>query len=342
MKSFYKIFKINTNTNNNNNDPSNDIQKDQFSSYYLSNDATGDTEQPATSGNEPRQLVDKAAASEIDQVEKSTQNLFSDCKKEIDLLEQVASGLDPQNESRDGNVNVAPGAIENKADSLISSARAETSLKSRSLSKNLASFEKSESQDHLDAEPVATSKSGKLISAIKKNMSSFSESISNRGNVSFKQQSSVNEPAPPPVVQATPLYFELKVRLKEGKNLAIRDVGGSSDPYAKFMLNGSNVFKSKIIMKNLNPQWNEEFTVRLSPATIGNEGSFFSRFNSSITSDTMSSSPSSGNGFSQNQLEFFLAKCKLKIFVYDYDRGFMSDDLIGYANIDLVGLKENM
>ena len=28
--------------------------------------------------------------------------------------------------------------------------------------------------------------------------------------------------------------------------------------------------------------------------------------------------------------------------VYDYDRGFLNDDLIGYTTIDLVGLKENL
>lgn len=54
----------------------------------------------------------------------------------------------------------------------------------------------------------------------------------------------------PPV---KPVYYELKVNLKKGTNLAIRDISGTSDPYVKFVLNGNTVYKSKIIFKNLNP-----------------------------------------------------------------------------------------
>ena len=43
-----------------------------------------------------------------------------------------------------------------------------------------------------------------------------------------------------------------------------------------------------------------------------------------------------------NHLEFILSKFKFKLYVYDYDRGFLSDDLIGYANVDLSQLKENV
>ena len=48
------------------------------------------------------------------------------------------------------------------------------------------------------------------------------------------------------------------------------------------------------------------------------------------------------NDSNANQLEFFLAKFQFKMFIYDYDRGFLSDDLIGYHLIDLRSLKENM
>ena len=50
-----------------------------------------------------------------------------------------------------------------------------------------------------------------------------------------------------------PVYYELKINLKQGVNLAIRDITGTSDPYVKFVLNGNTVYKSKIIFKNLNP-----------------------------------------------------------------------------------------
>ncbi|KAM7392352.1 hypothetical protein PAMA_007457 [Pampus argenteus] len=55
--------------------------------------------------------------------------------------------------------------------------------------------------------------------------------------------------------------YKLKIELKRGHNLAIRDRGGTSDPYVKFKLSGKEVFRSKTIHKNLNPVWDEETTL---------------------------------------------------------------------------------
>ncbi|CAL1568047.1 unnamed protein product [Knipowitschia caucasica] len=57
--------------------------------------------------------------------------------------------------------------------------------------------------------------------------------------------------------------YKLEVELKSGHNLAIRDRGGTSDPYVKFKLGGREVFKSKTIHKNLNPVWDEKATLLL-------------------------------------------------------------------------------
>ncbi|TRY55239.1 hypothetical protein DNTS_014554 [Danionella cerebrum] len=56
----------------------------------------------------------------------------------------------------------------------------------------------------------------------------------------------------------TSLYlFQLEIVLKRGNSLAIRDRGGTSDPYVKIKISGKEVYRSKIIHKNLNPIWNE-------------------------------------------------------------------------------------
>ncbi|XP_007578167.1 multiple C2 and transmembrane domain-containing protein 1 isoform X3 [Poecilia formosa] len=64
------------------------------------------------------------------------------------------------------------------------------------------------------------------------------------------------EAATPP-----PGIYKLEIELKRGHNLAIRDRGGSSDPYVKFKLAGKEVFRSKTIHKNLNPVWDEKITL---------------------------------------------------------------------------------
>lgn len=35
---------------------------------------------------------------------------------------------------------------------------------------------------------------------------------------------------------------------------------GTSDPYVKFKLEGKQLYKSKVVYKNLNPRWNESFS----------------------------------------------------------------------------------
>lgn len=36
---------------------------------------------------------------------------------------------------------------------------------------------------------------------------------------------------------------------------------GTSDPYVKFKLDGKTFYKSKVVYKNLNPTWNENFSL---------------------------------------------------------------------------------
>ncbi|XP_029573700.1 multiple C2 and transmembrane domain-containing protein 1-like isoform X2 [Salmo trutta] len=65
------------------------------------------------------------------------------------------------------------------------------------------------------------------------------------------------ETAPP----ANPGMYQLDITLKRGHNLAIRDRGGTSDPYVKFKIAGKEVFRSKTINKNLNPVWDERVSL---------------------------------------------------------------------------------
>ncbi|XP_060890843.1 multiple C2 and transmembrane domain-containing protein 2 isoform X1 [Labrus mixtus] len=55
--------------------------------------------------------------------------------------------------------------------------------------------------------------------------------------------------------------FLLTINLKEGRNLVIRDRCGTSDPYVKFKLEGKTFYKSKVVYKDLNPIWNETFSL---------------------------------------------------------------------------------
>lgn len=56
-------------------------------------------------------------------------------------------------------------------------------------------------------------------------------------------------------------FFQLKVHLISGHNLIAMDKSGTSDPYVKFKVGSRMVFKSKTVHKELNPVFDEVFTV---------------------------------------------------------------------------------
>ena len=55
--------------------------------------------------------------------------------------------------------------------------------------------------------------------------------------------------------------YHLFVHLKGGHNLPAKKQNGTSDPYAKFLMNGKTVHRSKTMHKELNPHWDESFMV---------------------------------------------------------------------------------
>ncbi|XP_039746523.1 multiple C2 and transmembrane domain-containing protein isoform X2 [Pararge aegeria] len=60
-------------------------------------------------------------------------------------------------------------------------------------------------------------------------------------------------------------FFQLRIHLKRGQNLMAMDknglLSGTSDPYVKFKAGGRLLHKSRIVYRDLNPVWDECFTV---------------------------------------------------------------------------------
>lgn len=59
----------------------------------------------------------------------------------------------------------------------------------------------------------------------------------------------------------------LRVDVLDAQDLPSADSNGKSDPYAKFELNGQEIFKTKVQKKTLNPSWNEVFNVPIPSRT---------------------------------------------------------------------------
>ncbi|CAN9506874.1 unnamed protein product [Ophioblennius macclurei] len=83
--------------------------------------------------------------------------------------------------------------------------------------------------------------------------------------------------------------FLLTVNLKEGQNLVIRDRCGTSDPYVKVKLDGKTFYKSKVVYKNLNPAWNETFSM---PVKDLNQKLYIKVYDRDLTTDDFMGSAS--------------------------------------------------
>ncbi|CEH17519.1 Ca2-dependent lipid-binding protein CLB1/vesicle protein vp115/Granuphilin A, contains C2 domain [Ceraceosorus bombacis] len=66
----------------------------------------------------------------------------------------------------------------------------------------------------------------------------------------------------------------LRVDVVSAKNLRAADRGGKSDPYVKFNLNGKETFKSKIVKKTVNPEFNESLGECEVPSRVKAEALF--------------------------------------------------------------------
>ncbi|XP_048045140.1 multiple C2 and transmembrane domain-containing protein 1-like isoform X3 [Megalobrama amblycephala] len=88
--------------------------------------------------------------------------------------------------------------------------------------------------------------------------SSEDELAKNASDLGINIVEASNEELHPP---SKPGMYQLDIVLKKGNNLAIRDRGGTSDPYVKFKIAGKEVFRSKTIHKNLNPVWEEKVSL---------------------------------------------------------------------------------
>ncbi|XP_066262384.1 multiple C2 and transmembrane domain-containing protein isoform X2 [Euwallacea similis] len=56
-------------------------------------------------------------------------------------------------------------------------------------------------------------------------------------------------------------FFQLRIFLRRGRGLIAMDKNGLSDPYVKFKIGGRLIYKSRTIYRELNPMWDESFTV---------------------------------------------------------------------------------
>jgi hypothetical protein len=100
-----------------------------------------------------------------------------------------------------------------------------------------------------------TSSSGLL------NLNKFKDQINQRARTVMDKASSViGGPPPSPTNPSDPVYWT-EVLIERGKDLAAKDVSGTSDPYVKVFYGSEDKYTSSVIPNELDPVWNEKFTI---------------------------------------------------------------------------------
>ncbi|KAK4354390.1 hypothetical protein RND71_026584 [Anisodus tanguticus] len=59
----------------------------------------------------------------------------------------------------------------------------------------------------------------------------------------------------------------LRIKIKKGVNLAVRDVR-TSDPYCVVKMGKTQKLKTRVIKKDINPEWNEDLTLSVSDPSL--------------------------------------------------------------------------
>ncbi|KAI8534568.1 hypothetical protein RHMOL_Rhmol10G0100400 [Rhododendron molle] len=94
----------------------------------------------------------------------------------------------------------------------------------------------------------------------------------------------------------------LRIHIRKGANLAVRDVR-SSDPYVVVRM-GKQKLKTRVVKKNINPEWNEDLTLSIADPNLPIKISVFDK-------DTFSADDKMGDA--EFDIKHFLEAVKMRL-----------------------------
>ena len=209
------------------------FEKEQLSSYYLSslnedqikNEAINEVEKPSNSNDETGQANNSHFANEDceKKIEKDEESFLSDENNEkftIQSQQTKSSRKKPDNvkfistDSEDFvDINLV-GSIEQQLKPV--NEMPTNNLRQNSVVREEENFEDSENKYSIENKQFSNEAD-----------QAFENQVDNSTKTSHHCDSMQKNSGNNSINSKNPLYFELKIKLKEGKNLAIRDIGGN-------------------------------------------------------------------------------------------------------------------
>lgn len=112
---------------------------------------------------------------------------------------------------------------------------------------------------------IADDEGSKLINSSRLSLNKFKDQFTQRTKTIMTKTPSLTSiltstPSPPPAALPEQVYWT-EICIERGKDLAVKDLNGTSDPYVRAYYGTEEKYRTCTISKTLNPVWNEKFTI---------------------------------------------------------------------------------
>ena len=116
-------------------------------------------------------------------------------------------------------------------------------------------------QDDLQAALPSTNESTRAIHSSRVNLTKLKDQLSQQTRAAPDQSSSLSSVltnTSSPTNRSLDQIYWIELTIERGRDLAIKDLNGTSDPYVKVYYGAVEKYTTNIVYKSLNPVWNEQ------------------------------------------------------------------------------------
>jgi len=108
-----------------------------------------------------------------------------------------------------------------------------------------------------------TNEINRTINSSRMSLNKFKEQFTQRARTVMTKAPSLTSvlTTPPSSPNPSEPVYWTEILIEKGKDLSSKDVNGTSDPYIKVFYGTEEKYTTSTVIKNLNPTWNEKFTI---------------------------------------------------------------------------------
>jgi hypothetical protein len=113
-----------------------------------------------------------------------------------------------------------------------------------------------------DKQQHQTNELNRALNSSRASLNKFKDQLTQRAKTVIPKTQSISSmfTTPPPINNPDQVYWT-EICIERGIELSVKDIGGTSDPYVRVCYGTEEKYTTNTVTKNLNPIWNEKFTI---------------------------------------------------------------------------------